>query len=110
MNALYRMVVKGLRDTADKIEAGNCELTESEAMDIMSAVAHHSMSKDSACGYLNHMSRSRFDELVREGKIPKGRKVRGYKELRWYQDELDAYKMRETRGKQTPYKRFDAVN
>lgn len=109
MKALLKMITKALRDTADKIDAGSCELTESEAMDILSIVAHNSMSKDSACRYLN-ISRSQFDSYVREGRMPKGRKVVGYKELRWYQDELDAYRMRETRGKQTPYKRFNATN
>jgi hypothetical protein len=34
------------------------------------------------------MSRSKFDACVREGFIPKGRKVRGYKELRWKKKDL----------------------
>jgi len=45
------------------------------------------LSKDEACSYLN-LSRSRFDDLVREGKIPKGKKRQGFKELIWYKDEL----------------------
>ena len=110
MKALLKMITKALRDTADRIDAGSCELTESEAMDILSIVAHNPMSKDSACSYLNGMSRSRFDELVREGKIPKGRKVRGYKELRWYQDELDACKIRNAKGKYAGSKVLDAIN
>ena len=76
-----------MRDTADKIDAGNCEMTSEEAMDLMSVLSHESLSKDQACSYLN-LSRSRFDELVRLKELPKGRKVRGYKELRWYKDEL----------------------
>ena len=36
------------------------------------------------------IGKSKFDELVRSGKIPKGRKIRGFKELRWYRDELMA--------------------
>lgn len=81
------MLSKLLRDTADKIDAGNCEIDEQQAMDIMATISHEPLSKDQACSYLN-MSRSKFDELVREGKLPKGRKKRGYKELRWYKDEL----------------------
>jgi predicted DNA-binding transcriptional regulator AlpA len=46
------------------------------------------MSKEQACNYLN-LSRSRFDDLVRERKIPRGKKRVGFKELYWYQDELD---------------------
>lgn len=82
---LTNMLTKLLRNTADKIEAGNCEMTEEEAMEIMAVLSHEAMSKDQACTYLN-LSRSRFDDLVREGKIPKGKKKRGFKELFWYKD------------------------
>ena len=88
MQALNKLITKLLRETADKIDTGNCELSESEAMDIMSVLAHKAMSKEDACIYLN-LSRSRFDDLVREGKLPKGKKRRGFKELVYYQDELD---------------------
>ena len=90
MQALNKLITKLLRETADKIDTGNCELTESEAMDIMSVLAHRVMSKEDACVYLN-MSRSKFDELVRQRKLPKGMKRRGFKELVWYQDELDIW-------------------
>ena len=35
MQALKRIVAKLLRETADKIDAGTCELSEQEALDIM---------------------------------------------------------------------------
>ncbi len=91
MQALKKIVTKLLRETADKIDSGNCELSESEAMDIMSVLSHQVMSKEDACIYMN-MSRSKFDDLVREGKLPKGRKRRGFKELVFYKDELDRCK------------------
>ena len=86
-NFLKRVVTKLLRETADKIDSGNCELNEEQAMDIMSVLGHEVLSKDEACSYLN-LSTSRFDDLVREGKIPKGKKRRGFKELIWYKDGL----------------------
>lgn len=89
MQALKKFLAKLLRETADKIDSGNCELSETEAMDIMRVVAHESMSKEQACRYLN-ISSSRFGDLIREKKLPKGRKVTGFKELRWYKDELDS--------------------
>jgi predicted DNA-binding transcriptional regulator AlpA len=46
------------------------------------------MSKYQAYTYLN-MSRATFDNLVREGKLPKGVKVAGFKELFWYKKDLD---------------------
>ena len=86
-NFLRKYAVKILREAADKIDAGTCELDEDQVMDIASTIGHQVLSKDEACIYLN-LSRSRFDDLVREGKIPRGRKRRGFKELCFYKDEL----------------------
>ena len=91
MQALKQLVVHLLRDAANKIDAGTCELNSTEATELIEVISHISMSKESACIYLN-ISRSRFDDLVREGKIPKGKKYVGFKELRWYKDELDKVK------------------
>lgn len=88
MQALRKILVRLLKDTANKIDSGNCELSETEALDIVNAFSHEVMSKAKACSYLN-ISRSRFDDLVREGKLPKGRKRMGFKELVWYKDELN---------------------
>jgi len=76
----------------DDIDAGNSNLTEEEALHIakvMKEVARRDlpMSKYQAYTYLG-ISRAKFDNLVREGKIPKGKKVPGFKELRWYKKDL----------------------
>ena len=83
-----QLVVKYMREMADKIEVGNSEISESEAIDILRVVAHECLSKEQACMYLN-ISRSRFDDLIREKKIPRGKKRVGFKELVFYKDELD---------------------
>lgn len=89
MNALIKKtIVKLLLETADKIDAGNSNIEEQTALDICSALTHITLSKEEVCTYLN-LSRSRFDDLVREGKFPKGRKLIGRKELVWYRDELN---------------------
>ena len=82
------LVTKYMREVADRIDAGTSDVTESQAIDILRIVAHERMSKEQACVYLN-LSRSRFDDLVREKKLPKGRKQVGFKEICWYRDELD---------------------
>lgn len=84
---LKKLFIKLLRETANKIESNNCELSDQEMTDIMGIMSHRVLSKEQACSYLN-LSRSRFDDLVREGRIPKGRKRRGFKELIWFEDEL----------------------
>lgn len=84
---IQKFVAKALKEVASKIEAGSCELSEEQASEILSVVSHEVMSKDMACTYLN-ISRSKFDELVKLGKLPKGRKRRGFKELIYYKDDL----------------------
>lgn len=87
MDVIKRTVSKLLRQIADKIDGGTCELDEEQAMNIMSTIGHEPLSKDAACSYLN-ISRSKFDSLVADGKLPKGKKRRGFKELVWFKDEL----------------------
>lgn len=86
-----KLVSNYLRSAAENIDAGTSEISENEAMDIISVIAHEPMSKEQACSYMN-MSRSKFEEKMLLGQIPKGRKRRGHKELDWYKDELDRCK------------------
>ena len=87
MDLIKKLIAKELINIAHKIENGTCEMSENEMTEVLSIVAHESMSKYQACQYLN-LKTSRFDDLVREGVIPKGKKITGFKELRWYKDEL----------------------
>jgi len=88
IDVVKRQVAKLLREFADKIDSGNTNISEDEAIGILRAVAHERMSKEQVLIYLN-MSRSKFDSYVRYGRFPKGKKRKGYKELVWYKDELD---------------------
>lgn len=90
MSIIKKTISKLLRKIADKIDSDTCELTEEQAIEIMSVIGHEVLSKDEACSYLN-ISRSKFDGLIREGKLPKGKKRRGFKELVFYKDELSDY-------------------
>lgn len=81
------MISKYLRDIADKIDNGTCEITEGEAMELLSQISHEPLSKTQAYQQLG-ISRAKFDQLVKEGKLPKGQKRLGFKELVWYKDEL----------------------
>lgn len=94
-----QLVVKYMKEVADNIDAGTSEITESQAIDILRIVAHEAMSKEQACNYLN-LSRSRFDDLVKEKKLPKGKKRVGFKELVFYKDELDVAIKRMKDGKE----------
>lgn len=88
-----KLIIKYLKDIIHRLENNECEISDTEAMDILKIINHRPMSKEVACQYLN-MSRSRFDEMVREGKIPKGRKRVGFRELVWFEDELELLKFK----------------
>ena len=98
MFSLRRLIVNYLRELADKIDTGTSEITEDEAMDILKVVAHESLSKAQASSYLN-LSQQQFDALIRQNQIPKGKKVVGFKEKRWWKDELDVclYKLKKNK-------------
>ena len=82
-----QLVIKVLEDTIDKLKADTCELSDEQAIATVRLFAHNPLSKEQACLVVKK-ERSRFDDYVRLGILPKGRKVLGYKELRWYEDEL----------------------
>jgi predicted DNA-binding transcriptional regulator AlpA len=87
MKPITKLIIKLIRETADKLDAGNSELSDSEAVDLLAMLTHRALSKEQACAFLN-ISRSTFDLDVSLGLIPKGRKRLGFKELVWYEDEL----------------------
>ncbi len=91
MQALKKVLVRLLRDTANKLENNTCEITEEEALSIVNNMTHIAISKEMACNHLN-ISRSKFDSKVLEGIIPEGRKRVGFKEKVWYLDELNSLK------------------
>ena len=82
-----KIVAKLMRQYADAIDAGNSHLNAEQATNILSAIAHIEMTKEEVCDYLN-MSRSRFDDYVRLGKFPRGRKFPHKNNLIWYKDEI----------------------
>ena len=87
-------VIKSLLERIiDDIDCGNSNITEDEAMDIIKIIKSYTdktqrLSKYQACQKLN-VSRATFDNLVREGVIPRGEKVVGFKELFWKEKALD---------------------
>lgn len=77
----------------DNIDAGNSNLTQEESIKVIEALRSFTekdivLSKYQACQYLN-ISRASFDNYVRSGKLPQGRKQAGFKELSWTKKDLD---------------------
>ena len=92
---MIRVVRELLSKIIGDIDAGNTNLTESEAIELVKIVGSYAdrtqkMSKYKACQYLN-VSRATFDNYVREGLLPRGTKEPGFKELFWQQKDLDNF-------------------
>ena len=67
------------------IDAGNSELSEQECLEViknLNALSNkqEKLSKYQACNLIG-CSRAAFDNYVRDGKLPKGKKQQGFKEL-----------------------------
>ena len=87
MSIVEKEISRLLRETADKFDAGTSEVNEEQILEGMRVFLHTPISKESAAIELG-IHPSSFDKLVAEGKIPKGRKKLGWKELRWYTDDI----------------------
>lgn len=87
---VMRLFCLGLERVLELTRKGELELTDDELLMAMRGMALEPLSKEQAARYLN-MRRSNFDTHVEKGHLPKGKKVVGFKELRWYKQELDAY-------------------
>lgn len=91
-NFKNKIISAFLRESADKLDNGTCELSREQLIALVDGIAHEPLSKLEACRYLN-ISRSKFDYLVKAGYLPQGKKRVGFKELSWYKDDLLLYKL-----------------
>ena len=83
-----------LQNCIDRIDTGNSNLSTDEEIEVIELLKKYTdkdrkLSKYQAYTYLN-MSRATFDKYIREGKIPKGKKGAGFKEIFWNESELRA--------------------
>lgn len=86
-NNIQLLLANILENYANKLKTNNSNVTSEEATNIISNIAHIELTKPEVCDKLN-ISRSRFDDLVREGKLPKGRSIKHKRNIVWYKDDL----------------------
>lgn len=84
---------KVLQNIIDNIDCGNSNVSDETCDELLTIInkatnTQTKLSKYQACKYLN-ISRATFDNWVREGKIPRGKKEQGFKELFWIKEDLD---------------------
>ena len=85
-----------LSQIIDDIDSGNSNASNEELDEIIESInkatnTRNKLSKYQACKYLN-VSRATFDNYVKDGKLPKGKKEQGFKELFWYLSDLQQFK------------------
>ena len=89
---MIRLIRSLLQNCIDRIDAGNSNLSADKEIEVIELLKKYTdkdrkLSKYQACTYLN-MSRATFDKYIREGKIPKGKKEAGFKELFYLESDL----------------------
>lgn len=92
---MLQVIRKLLLKIVDDIDAGNSEMSEKELYEVVDLLKRYNfrdkyISKYQAFTYLN-ISRAKFDNLVREGVLPRGKKIEGFKELQWSLKEIKEY-------------------
>lgn len=92
---MLNVIKEQLLKIIENIDAGNSNISEEDAINTLKYIRELTdedkrLSKYQACQYLN-ISRATFDNYVREGKLPRGKKEAGFKELSWSKKELKNY-------------------
>ena len=93
---MLKVIRKLLLKIVEDIDCGNSNSTEEENLEILKMLQTYTdktreLSKYQACQYLN-MSRASFDNYVRAGKIPQGKKKAGFTEKFWIEKDLLEFK------------------
>lgn len=93
---MLQLIKTILQKFIDDIDADNTNLSYEQQCNVIQILSNvnigqdNEMNKTQAADYLG-VSRSTFDNYVRDGFIPKGKQIGHFKELRWYKSDLDLY-------------------
>lgn len=90
---LTNLLIHSLELITANLKVGNSNINEDEAIELIDVINHFTNREDlitkyEACKYLN-ISRATFDNYVREGKLPKGKKMIGSVTKFYTKKELD---------------------
>ena len=99
---MLQVLKRELEKIINDINTGNSELSGDEMIELAEFLKKFNsrdkfISKYQAYTYLN-ISRATFDNMVRSGDLPRGKKIEGFKELQWSLKEIkDAKRRRNTK-------------
>ena len=93
---MLKIIKNILQKFIDDIDADNSNLSYEEQCNIIRILSNvnigqeNEMNKTQAADYIG-VCRATFDNYIRDGLIPKGKQISGFKELRWYKSDLDLF-------------------
>lgn len=93
---MLKIIRNILQKFIDDIDADNSNLSYEQQCNIIQLLSNvnsgydNEMNKTEAADYIG-VSRATFDNYVRDGRIPKGKQIGNFKELRWYKSDLDIF-------------------
>lgn len=94
MSGTLQLIRAILFELIDRIDSGRCSTTEEQNEKFLQCLqsfdTERKYNKTEAIRYLG-VSRSKFDELRRQGKLSNGRKKVGEVSKEWTKEELDRY-------------------
>lgn len=88
MSILTTLFKKELSRAYNAIMNDECEMSEEQMEEILKIVSHIPRSKAYICDEVLHVSQPTFNSWVKAGLMPEGRHMKGWKEKRWYEDEV----------------------
>lgn len=94
-NKVIKVLIKELKNIIEALEDGNSNLSDDELQTVLDTISNLSnkeqrMSRTQAAQYLN-INIKTFDNRVKEGRLPCGKKELGLKEKTWIKKELDKF-------------------
>ena len=90
---MLKIIRNLLQQIIDDIDSGNTNFSEKEQLDAIEFIQRlnaKELSKVEAADYIG-VSRATFDNYIRDGKLPRGKKRSGFKELSWNKKDLDKF-------------------
>ena len=90
MLGLLRELLQQLIDDIDSRNSNISEVDQLKAIELIQKITSKELSKIESADYIG-VSRATFDNYIRDGRIPKGHKRPGFKELSWNKFDLDRF-------------------
>ena len=90
---MLRLIRNLLEQIVNDIDSGNSNISQDDQQEVLSLIQKFTskeLSKLEAADYIG-VSRATFDNYIKNGWIPQGRKRKGFKELSWNKSDLDKF-------------------